>query len=347
MAALRQVNAKEFARELGKGPLRRVYLFLGEEESLKEKMIDRVAGLMEKESGPGSVAVARFHAENNELDDAVGFALTQSMFSPKKLAVMYGTDSIQATKQNKSLLEDLVSGLPDATTLIMVSSQNNAPKIVPGDGDMVAVKFWRYFENDMAVHVRDTIRKYGMSIEEGAVSLLMKLLGRDLGKVDEALERLKFSGQTHITPGLVSLFIADDREASIFEFLDALFRKSAAAFNLLKTLLDDGVHELVILTMINRQCESLEAFHRRLGEGAETSGALEGLGVQERNRQAFLDYAGKFGPADIRRAFAALYEAESRLKGSPQSRSLVANPVFILVSRFVLPPGKGLEGIAV
>ncbi len=343
MAALQQINAKDFARGLGKGPLRRVYLFLGEEERLKEKMIESMAGLLEKGTGPGSVSVARFHAENNELDEALGFALMQSMFTPKKLAIVYGVEAVQATKQNKSLFEELVTGLPDSTTLVLVSSQNSVPKTVPVGGDMAAVKFWRYFERDMAAYVRDTIRKYGMTIDEGAVMLLMKLLGRDLGKIDEALERLKFSGHSHITPGLVSLFITDDREASIFEFLDALFRKSPGAFNLLKSLLDDGVHELVVLTMVNRQCESLDAFHRRLAEGAGADAAMEGLGVQERNRQAFLDYAGKFGPADVRRAFSALYEAEDRLKGGPRSKSIIANPLFALVSKMVFPPGKELE----
>jgi DNA polymerase III delta subunit len=346
MVKAKEINAKEFARGLKPGALARAYLFLGEETGLMEKMIGKIRSLLADRDGAESVAMERFHAENGDLAGAADFALSRSMFSPKKLAVIYEADTLQV-KQNRPLIEELFSGLPDSTTLVLISAQNKAPRSLPLDllPGLQTVRFWRYFESDMAAHIRDSLKREKMTVSDGAVSLLIRLLGRDLGKVDGALEKLKYSGQSAVTEELVTTYIDGERNTTIFEFLDALFMKSTRALTLLKTLLDDGVHELVILTMITRQCESIERYHRMSGEGKNAEEILKELGIQERNREGFISQVSRFGPREIGRAYAAIHEAESLLKGAAQSKNIIANPVFELATRLVLPEGKAFSGI--
>ena len=345
MAKTREINAKEFARGLKPGSLANAYLFLGEETGLMEKMIEKIRSLLADRDGAESVSTERFHAENGDLAGAADFALSRSMFSPKKLAVLYEADTLQV-KQNRPAIEELFTGLPDSTTLVLVSAQNKAPRSLPLDllPNLQTVRFWRYFESDMAAHIRDSLKREKMTVTDGAVSLLIRLLGRDLGKVDGALEKLRYSGQAAVTEELVKTYIDVERDTNIFEFLDALFTKSTRALTLLKTLLDDGVHELVILTMITRHCESIERYHRMSGEGKSPDEILKELGIQERNREGFISQTSRFGQGEISRTWAAIYETESLLKGAAQSKNIISNPVFELTARMVLPEGKAFAG---
>lgn len=344
MSKTKEMNAKEFARGLKPGSLANAYLFLGEELGLMEKMIDRIRSLLTDRDDAESVVMGRFHVENGDLAEAADFALSRSMFSPKKLAVIYEADALPA-KQGRPLLEELFTGLPDSTTLVLVSAQNKAPRSLPLDllPGLQTVRFWRYFESDMAAHIRDSFKRDRMTVSDGAVSLLIRLLGRDLGKVDSALEKLRYSGQTSVTEELVKTYIDVERDTTIFEFLDALFAKSTHALTLLKTLLDDGVHELVILTMITRQCESIERYHRMSGDGKNADEILKELGIQERNREGFISQSSRFGPGEIGRAYTAIYETECLLKGAAQSKNIISNPVFELAARMVLPEGKSFQ----
>jgi len=348
MAAAKQINAKDLARELKQKTLRRAYLFLGEEEGLKERMIDSIHALLSAGEGPDSVVTGRFHAEAGDLSAAAEFALTASMFSPKKLAVIYEADAVPAAKQTRAMLEDFFGELPDSTTLVLATTQNKLPKTLPLEKlpDLLTVRFWRYFDSDMAAHVREALRARKMTVTDGAVALLMKLVGRDLNKMDEALERLSFSGQSAVTEDLVKTFIDDARDTTVFEFLDALFLKSPRALPLLKTLLDGGTHELAVLAMITRQCEFINRYHRLLREGGSVEEILKGIGIQERNRESFIAQAGKFGPGEVRRAFAEIFAAESALKGASRGSTLVSNPVFTLAARLVLPEGKAFGEIS-
>lgn len=349
MAAAKQINSKDLVRELKQGTLRQAYLFLGEEEGHKEKMIDGILSLLRAGGDADSVVTGRFHIDSGDLAAAAEFAVTASMFSAKKLAVIYDADSVPSAKQSRAILEDLFTDLPVSTTLVLLSPQNKIPKALPLEKlpGLLTVRFWRYFDSDMASHIRESLRRQKMTVTDGAVSLLVGLVGRDLRKIDEALEKLSFSGQGAVTEDLVRTFIAEERNTTIFEFLDALFLKSPRALPLLKTLLDDGIHELVILAMITRQCESLGMYHRLAKEGGSADEILRNIGIQDRNREAFINQAGRFGPGEICRAFASIYDAESALKGASTSRGLISNPVFELAARLVLPEGKAFSGSAV
>ncbi len=338
MSQAKQINAKELAKELKAGSLDNRYLFLGEEEGLKEKITEEIYGLLKKKHGEEGVVMGRFHAESGDLVSAVDFIVSQSMFTEAKLAVIYEIDTVPSAKQSRYILEELFEGQPPSCTLIMTSSQNKTPRALTADmmKTVRVVRFWKLFESDAAAYIRTGMKRGKIDITDGAVRLLLELLGRDVRKIDGALEKLIFSGNAVVTEETVAAHIIDEKDTTIFEFLEHLFRGSQRALNLLKTMLDDGVHELVILTMITRQCEAIGKYHHLARQGTGGDEILSSLGIQERNRDGFLAQTRFLNAGDAAKAWAAILLAESRIKDRNLSRSILANPLFELVENIVL-----------
>ncbi len=343
MSQARQINAKELAKELKGGLIENRYLFLGEEEGLKDRMAEEILALLKKKYGKEDVVTGRFHAESGDLISAVDFVTSQSMFSAAKLAIIYEVDAIQAGKQNRYMLDDLYAGQPDSCTLIMASVQNKSPRALTAEMMKTTriVRFWRLFESDAAAYIRNYMKRGRIDITDGAVRLLLELLGRDVRKIDGALEKLVFSGNDIVTEDTVALYVGDERDTTIFEFLEHLFRGSPRALNLLTTMIDDGVHELVILTMISRQCEAIGKYHHLARQGMSADEILSTLGIQERNRDGFLAQTRFLNPPDTGKAYAAIFLAENRIKDRNLSRSIIANPLFELASGIVLGRKNG------
>ena len=328
-------TSKELKWELRNNKLGKIYLFIGEEEGEKEKFIKEIVDIVINNKEEINYSVGRFHIENDEFIDAADFALSQSVFSDKKICIMLGIQHLKSTKSNLDILNDLFNNLPDFNTLIMTSEGNRLPECIkPENTGMVKVfHFWRHFENNLHRYIYTSLKNYGIDIERDAVYLIIELLGRDIKKIDEAIEKIVYSGERGlITSRLIKSYIYDEKDISIFDFIDALFKKEKRAFNLLKKLIENGVHELIILRMILRQAEKLEKYYSLLKKGTAEQNILNNIGVLPRNRNNFLECVKMNSLPNITKVFILIYRADYRIKNYNYSKSLAANPIFELVN---------------
>jgi DNA polymerase III delta subunit len=259
------------------------------------------------------------------------------MFSEKKVCLIYNIDSLTG-KRNVELLNELITDLPDSSLLFLMTAENRAPHFISAEAQkkVRTVQFWRYFENDLMHYIINSFKKNGIQIDREAAGLLIALLGSDVRKIDGAVERILYSGEKMITPVIVENFVQFEKDVTVFDFIDTLFKKDKNAVNLLAKITESGVYELSILSLIFRQAELIEKYYGLLKAGMTREEAAHNAGIYPKYRANFLEYTRKFSPYDVKNIFPLIYRADYRIKSASYSKSLIENPLFELVSEIII-----------
>jgi len=333
----RHPTEKQLASELSAGTLRENYLFIGEEEGGKDAMIARIA---ERALGKGfdRAAAGRFHIEMDEFVSAADFALQQSMFSRKKVCVMLNIQSLPAGGRNASLMAEVVTERPEGVTLIMTTPENRLPKSL--DGEIMKLvhvyHFWPPFEKDMLGRLGARLSAAGVRIDRGGAELLISRTGRDARRLDEAIDLIvtSFAGGSVSVQDIAAL-VEDGRDASMYEFADAVFARDRKAFPLLKKLIENNQPELVVLGQLFRQAEQIELYHALVRGGMQSDEAAQKAGVRARSMESFLRQARANPLPRLAAIFPMLCAADYRLKSARPSKSMESRPLFqVLVDLF-------------
>ncbi|MBN1533955.1 MAG: DNA polymerase III subunit delta [Spirochaetes bacterium] len=344
----RYPNAKQFRKELESGASpSHLYLFLGEEEGEKDKVIQLVTDSLLRGLEDRRGVVASFHAEDpGEIARAAEFAMSPSLFSSSRVCILRDAEKTPGGKASTDLLRDIVENIAGGTTLIITTGENRPPAIISGDllEHFRVVQFWRLFEQDIHNYVAHSVKKMGMAIDDEAVDRLLDLTGRDIKKIDEALDMIRFSGETDtVTAGVVKDFVHDVKRVTIFEYLDHFFSGNPGAIEELKKLLNAGTPDLLVLSMIMREAESMERYLHLTSGGAPRDEALKGAGVNPRAADHFLRRLARYDAAALRRLFGEIARADRALKGAGRSKQLLTHPLFELTGYAVgrLPGPSG------
>ncbi len=329
----KNMNSKQFKKELALKNLDKIYLFTGEEEGEKEKIINEIIKIIFNENTEKNNSIGRFHIENDELLEAADFAISQSMFSMKKICIMKNIDSVKQKKNAKLILSDLFGSLPKGTTLIMTTRKNRAPDIINADmlKNIKTVQFWRYFENEISGYIKESLKKNNMNIDNRAAALILKYTGNNIKNIDEAVERLKFSGQTeNITAETVKDILSDISDVTIYEFIDSLFLKEKRSLELFKKIIGKGIPELYILNLILRQCETLEKYYSLIKNNVPPKTAVKNCGVFEKNFGKFMNFTKNFPEKKIRKIFPIISGTDFEIKSSGKKQGITNDPLFVL-----------------
>ncbi len=334
----RYPTSKQLMADLNANKLENIYLFLGEEEGEKEKAINKIIDLSIKDPEEKSYSTGRFHLESEEFNNALEFAASESMFSSKKVCVMLNINSLKIKGGDKDLLYEIINTLPDPNILIMTSPENKLPPVLDKNNlkKLKIVQFWKYFDSDISVYILNKIKKNGLEIDRRVINHLTDLTGRDIKKIDEAIETIIDTGEKHITLDLINKYINDTKDVSVFEFIDALFQKDKNAYFYLSKVLDSGTHELAVLKLIMRQAELIEKYVNLISEGLNSDDAIQEIAVNPKNKKNFIDCAKRFSPHNINAIFPLIYKADLRIKSSSYSDNLASNPIFELVTDILL-----------
>ncbi len=337
-AASKPINSKALFQELGAKKLSTAYLFLGEEEGEKDKAIKLIGDILFGTEGERKNSTGNFHINNGELMDAAAFTMLQSMFSYKKLCLMRGFESSPSGKQHQSTLRDVIEGLPDGTCLVMTSTENRVPSIIPSDLAHIikTVQFWKHFENDTVNYVNIAASKAGLRFTDKAMSILLDRTGRDIKKIDDTIEMVKFYGASkEITPEILKDLLNDNGGTSVYDFIEALFRRNPGAPVLLKRVLDDGTSEGRIIFEIIKHLEKIESYFKLTSQGMTIDEAVSKSGIFPRNANNFLRHTRSFPPEKVQQLYSGTVKTDWLRKSSGRTVSLASNPLLDLVALFL------------
>ena len=338
-------TSKQFNAELSKGLKGNMFLFIGEEEGEKDKIINSILNLKFKDEDERSQNCGKYHISDDkdrmqEFMSAADFILSGSMFSNNRVCIIRNIEKIETNDSVKNIIDDIFTQTPDGTIIIMTCMANKVPGIIGKKyEDLVQiVQFWKNFDSDLFNYISKTLRNNRVKFDDRMVPLILELTGNDIKKIDEMLDMISIiSIDTPLTGALLKDLAGGIREITIFEFIDSLFLKEKRSLLHLKRLLNDGTAELFILNMIVRQADLIERYYNYIKDDHSHEEALAklGLAASKLRREKFVSILKKISRDEIREIYPYIAKAEYHIKSSGTSRTLVNNPVFVLASEIL------------
>ena len=108
-------DSRQLLVELKDKKLRKIYLFLGEEDGEKEKIIRKIIDMAIADDDEKNYSTGRFHMEYDEINSAIEFVSSGSMFSRTKVCVILNVNSIKARSKEAQLFNNLLKSFKIAT----------------------------------------------------------------------------------------------------------------------------------------------------------------------------------------------------------------------------------------
>jgi len=346
MALKKYQTSKQFSAEIAKGVKEKVFLFLGEEEGEKDKVINTILGFIFNGSEDRLQNTGRYYINEDknaqeEFTSAADFALSGSMFSNNRACIIRNIENIKINDAIKNIMDDMMTSAPDGTVIIMTSMANQAPAWIEKkyEDHVRIVQFWKNFDSDLLTYIRKNLTDKKIQYDDRIIPLLVELTGNDIKKIDEMLEMISLTSKdVPVNEALIRDIAGEIREITVFEFVDSLFLKEKRSLIYLKKLLEEGTAELLILNVIIRQADSIEKYYSLLDDknNQEEAFAKLGLGAAKLKREKFATILKRTGRENLRKIYPLIAKTEYSIKSTSIGSSIVSNPVFALASEMLM-----------
>jgi len=196
------------------------------------------------------------------------------------------------------------------------------------------VVFWRLFESELQIFISKAFKDAGRQIDSYAISRIIALMGRDLKKIEDSVERILTGSDGPVSEKTVVAFLADEKEATVFEFTEAFFKRSADCLVLLKKVIDEGGSELGIISLLLREAERIEKYHELRLSGKNHDDVLSELKINPRSAEDFISEIRTTDLKRVRILIELLAQADREIKSFHSSSSLMSRPLSGLIAEY-------------
>jgi DNA polymerase III subunit delta len=323
-----------------------IYVFYGEDdfsssEAIKP-LIEAVGPEDMRDTNVSTLLGARFSVQ-----DFGAAAMVVPFLADRRLVIVRGLLATVegqrggARRGRKAKAEDegpaaalakLLPDLPPSTDVVFldgkVSASNPILAAIKGLGsELVKPREFQLMRRDALggwIQARATAK--GATIEPQATAELAELVGPNLWAMDGELEKLTiYVGARPITLADVQALVTGNREASVFELVDAIMDKRPdAALEVTERLLFSGASGPYLISMIARQARMV-AIAQDLGirkipqnEWAQRIGTSSDFVVRKTSEQA-----RRFSPEAVRGLYRLLLDADMAMKSSDSTDELI------------------------
>lgn len=318
----------ELISSIKKGPLLPLYLIYGEEAFL----IQEAASLI---IAKGVVAGSEdfnfnvVYSREMPASELVNLCQTLPFMSEKRMVIVKEFDAYKAAD-----LEELLPYLNDpspSTCLVMLSNQGRFEKkniVSAVEAHGAVTRIFSLRDGEIISWVTGKAREKGMSMHPDAAQMLWQIVGNDLQKIANELDKVQISvkDKKSITPEDVKAVVGDFREYTSFDLADAIGAKNREkALIILSRLVQEGEAPVGLLASIAwsfrrlAQAKSLEA------AGTSADDILKRVRPPVIFHQAkqFKEQMRCYSLAELREVFPVLLAADNTLKSSGTAGRLV------------------------
>ncbi len=273
----------------------------------------------------------RFDArERPDLHRLVQAARTLPMMGPRRLVWVRDAEPLFDLKADA--LEPLLDYIkaPDPSTTLVIQANKKVKKNgvlykrIAKNG--VAAEFTAPRERQLPGWLQTRAKEASRVLRPDAAALLVEALGRDLGALDAALERVMLfvDGDAPIELEHVEQTVAHTRTRTVWELVDAIAdRNTPKALARAHLLVGQGEHALRLLALVIRQFRQLLLGHAARAGGATLDEAASAAGVPQFRAQAFARQLENYNLPELVAALRRLSHADRALKGSKLPDALV------------------------
>jgi DNA polymerase-3 subunit delta len=349
MASL--VTPDEAIAEAASGKLRPVYLVLGEERLL----VDRVVAAVRDAAAVGGIAgfnEDKFTAGEAKIEAILGACKMLPMMAPRRTVFVRGLDRwekkegeeeaapAKPTKKGRPELSpldelaDYTKDPPPSTVLLLVApklhGQRRLVTAAKKGGFLVACE--PLAREQLPRWIANAAREKGHAISPEVAELLAEIAGPELGYVSDAIERLSLyvGAKGEITEDAVAVCVTRVRQSSVWELLDVVTRRNIGrALAVLADAYDPRDGGLRLLGALAWSIRQLVKFDSALRAGADPRDAAQRAGMSPFKAQDAMRTVRAVPPGTLPMWLRLLAETDLALKGSRRPGQAVLEAMLI------------------
>ena len=308
-----------------KGSLDPVYVLVGTERLLIERVVDAVRKAVDSMGAPG-FNIEVFDGKGLDAARVISAARTLPMMADTRFVLLRHVDAMTPTEQTN--LAEYLDDPSDTTCFIVTAAKldgrGKLAKAAKKKGYLVEAKPLRGRELREFIRAEATAREHNIAPQ--AIEALLDAVGDDLAAIDDAMERLSLfvgAGQ-RIDAEAVMACVTRIRVESIWSLVDAIGlkdrRKGIAAA---QSLLDDREPPLRLLAMVARQLRIVARMREALSEGLRPQEAAKRAGAPPFKAGDLTESARRFTADSLGEAFALIAETDRALKSSKRPPDVI------------------------
>jgi DNA polymerase III subunit delta len=240
----------QFASQVSKGEIDRVYLFVGPERYLRSEAVARLVDTVDE--GFRAFNVDTYSAADTDLERILDVARQLPMMARHRLVVVEHAEAIKDSAQE--LLEDYLRAPCEQSVVVFAADsldmrRKSATALTKAS---TLVNFSALSEAEATRWVEARVRGRDCRIDPNALGALVDLAGTDLAKLAIEVDKLTtHAGRGQIGLSAVQALVPRAREEAVWDFTDAVSaRDRKRALRVLTRQLDDGEEPLALLGML-------------------------------------------------------------------------------------------------
>jgi DNA polymerase-3 subunit delta len=316
------MDALAFLERSRRGKPLPLYVVSGDEDFLKRQVLATIRSFVLPEDDD-AYGLSRHPGDKADFATVHDELAAVPLYGGQRLVIVENADPF--VTRHRALLEKAIGHLPSSGVLVLEvkswPSNTRLAKVVDEAATIIckapaAYRLPAWCEKWCSA-------RYGKQVPSAAASLLVDLVGADMGLLDQELCKLSiFAGaRPTIDVAAVDQLVGRSRAESIWKIFDAIGEgNSAAALTILDRLLDQGEEPMRILGAFSMQLRRLAQAARLHALGQPLPAALAQVGVLPfaiKNGEAQLKHLGL---RRLQRLYDRLLEIDTGLKGgSPLS----------------------------
>ncbi|MBW1755970.1 MAG: DNA polymerase III subunit delta [Deltaproteobacteria bacterium] len=318
-------SLNDVTKRASKGSLDPVYVLVGTERLLIERVVDAVRKAVDSMGAPG-FNIEVFDGKGLDAASVISAARTLPMMADMRLVLLRHVDAMTPTEQTN--LAEYLDDPSDSTCFLLTATKLDGraklAKAAKKSGYLIDAKPLRGRELREFIRAEATAREHHIAPQ--AIEALLDAVGDDLAAIDDAMERLSLfvgAGQ-RIDAEAVMTCVTRIRVESIWSLVDAIGlkdrRKGIAAA---QSLLDDREPPLRLLAMVSRQLRIVARMREALSEGLRPQEAAKRAGAPPFKAGDLTESARQFTAESLGEAFTLIAETDRALKGSKRPPDVI------------------------
>jgi DNA polymerase-3 subunit delta len=312
---------KELLERIKRGKIEPLYLFSGEEEYLKEEVLQRIKNTL---IAPGleEFDYEVLYGKDIDAGALIDKARTLPLGPKKRMIVVRGEEQM---RNRESLTPYLKNPLP-STCLIFISREKvRQNKFYSAFGEQEVI-FWPLFDNEAANWIRKRVAGEGKKIGGEEIVYLGEIASNNLSFLNQELEKLfLYLGEREkIERKDIESVIGEGWANTLFNLGNALLRKERQrALKILPPLIQKKGELVKIVSRLTQQFRTLWQVKILLAKGYSPPQARESLRLKKRYFSNLFRGTSLFSEEELGRIFESFLNADLKLKTSKESPNLI------------------------
>lgn len=318
--------------DIKSGKLNHIYLIYGEESFLRKQYKERLKKALAPDDD--TMNYSYFEGKDISAGEIIDLAETMPFLSDKRAIIIENSPFFRSEGEK---IAEYLNAVPETTYLVFVEEtvdkRSKLYKSITKNG--CVVEAGGLSEDKIITWILGILKKDNKKITQNTMHYLLGKIGTDMENIRSEVEKLicYCYDREVITNEDIDAVCTTQINNQIFEMLDAMANKrQKTALQLYYNLLALKEPPMRILFLIGRQFNLLLQARMLKQKGYGDKTIAEKIGVPPFAATKYLNQAGKFKIADLRRAVAECVEADEAVKSGNRNDRLSVELLIIKYS---------------